>query len=136
LRKQKFAETELREELDSMIRGVANVWMPVQDIERAVDFYQNILGFRLVNRDGPWAEVDANGVRVGLNGREPNGAGTVGGPVLTFQLEAISLEEGAQDLKSNGVEFPAGISEHDWGRVATFKDPDGNDLQLYEPPKS
>jgi catechol 2,3-dioxygenase-like lactoylglutathione lyase family enzyme len=68
LRKQKFAETELREELDSMIRGVANVWMPVQDIERAVDFYQNILGFRLVNRDGPWAEVDANGVRVGLNG--------------------------------------------------------------------
>ena len=119
-----------------MIRGVANVWMPVQDIERAEDLYQNILGLRLVNRDGPWAEVDANGVRVGLNGREPNGAGTVGGPVLTFQLEAISLEEGAQDLKSNGVEFPAGISEHDWGRVATFKDPDGNDLQLYEPPKS
>ena len=68
MRKQKFAETELREELDSMIRGVANVWMPVQDIERAMDFYQNILGFRLVNRDGPWAEVDANGVRVGLNG--------------------------------------------------------------------
>ena len=91
-----------------MIRGVANVWMPVQDIERAEDLYQNILGLRLVNRDGPWAEVDANGVRVGLNGREPNGAGTVGGPVLTFQLEAISLEEGAQDLKSNGVEFPAG----------------------------
>ncbi len=36
-----------------MIRGVANVWMPVQDIERAVDFYQNVLGFQLVNRDGP-----------------------------------------------------------------------------------
>jgi len=136
LRKQKFAETEVREELDSMIRSVANVWMPVQDIERAVDFYQNVLGFRLVNRDGPWAEVDANGVRVGLNGREPKGANTEGGPVLTFQPEAVSLEEAAEELKSNGVEFPAGISEHDWGRVATFKDPDGNDLQLYEPPES
>jgi predicted enzyme related to lactoylglutathione lyase len=136
LRKQKFAETEVREELDSMIRGVANVWMPVEDIERAVDFYQNVLGLRLVNRDGPWAEVDANGVRVGLNGREPKGAGTEGGPVLTFQPEAVSLEEAAEDLKSNGVEFPAGISEHDWGRVATVKDPDGNDLQLYEPPRS
>jgi glyoxalase/bleomycin resistance protein/dioxygenase superfamily protein len=60
----------------------------------------------------------------------------VSGPVLTFQLEAISLEEAAEDLKSNGIEFPAGFSEHDWGRVATFKDPDGNDLQRYVPPKS
>ncbi len=83
MRKQKFAETEVREELDSMIRGVANVWMPVEDIERAVNFYQNVLGLRLVNRDGPWAEVDANGVRVGLNGREPKGAGTERGPVLS-----------------------------------------------------
>jgi len=30
---------------------------------------------------------------------------------------------------------PAGISEHPWGRVATFKDSEGNDVQLYEPPK-
>ncbi len=26
-----------------MIKGVANVWMVVQDIERAVDFYENVL---------------------------------------------------------------------------------------------
>ncbi len=32
--------------------------------------------------------------------------------------------------------FLAEISEHDWGRVATFKDSEGNDLQLYEPPSS
>jgi predicted enzyme related to lactoylglutathione lyase len=37
-------------------------------------------------------------------------------------------------LKEQGVEFPAGISEHDWGRVATFKDSEGNDIQLYEAP--
>jgi len=28
------------------------------------------------------------------------------------------------------------MSEHEWGRVATFKDSEGNDLQLYEPPSS
>jgi hypothetical protein len=27
-----------------MLKGVANIWMPVQDIERAVDFHENILG--------------------------------------------------------------------------------------------
>jgi catechol 2,3-dioxygenase-like lactoylglutathione lyase family enzyme len=52
-----------------MLKGVANIWMPVQDIERAVDFYENILGLPVVKRDGSWAEVDANGVTVGLNGR-------------------------------------------------------------------
>jgi len=67
-----------------MVNGVANVWVPVQDVDRALDFYQNALELSLIKRDGLWAE----------------------------------------------------ISEHDRGRVATFKDSEGNDLQLYEPPSS
>jgi catechol 2,3-dioxygenase-like lactoylglutathione lyase family enzyme len=102
-----------------LLKGVANIWIPVQDIERAVDFYKNILSLPVVKRDGPWAEVDANGVTVGLNGREPEGAEAEGGPVLTFQPEG-SLEETVDDLKGRGVTFPAEISEHDWGRVETF----------------
>ena len=35
-----------------------------------------------------------------------------------------------------GVEFEGDVSEHPWGKIASFKDPDGNDLQLYEPPTS
>jgi predicted enzyme related to lactoylglutathione lyase len=117
-----------------MLKGVANVWMPVEDIERAVDFYENVLGFPVVKKDGQWAEVDANGVRVGLNGREPKGARAEGGPVVTFQPEG-SLEEAVEDLKGRGVEFAAEISEHDWGRLTTFRDTEGNNLQLYEPPR-
>ncbi|MDQ3926261.1 MAG: VOC family protein [Actinomycetota bacterium] len=118
-----------------MIKGVANVWVPVEDVERALDFYQNTLGFSLIKRDGPWAEVDASGLNIGLNGREPEGAQSSGGPVITFQPDA-GLEATIEDLKGKGVEFPAGISEHDWGRVVTFTDSEGNDLQLYEPPSS
>ena len=117
-----------------MVMGVANVWVPVEDTDRAVDFYENTLGLPVVKRDGHWAEVDANGLRIGLNGREPRGTGAEGGPVVTFQPEG-SLEDAVEELKGRGVEFPAEISEHDWGRVATFRDPDGNDLQLYEPPQ-
>ncbi len=54
-----------------MIKGVGNVWVPVEDVERALDFYQNTLGFSVIKQDGPWAEVDANGLNIGLNGREP-----------------------------------------------------------------
>jgi predicted enzyme related to lactoylglutathione lyase len=111
------------------------VWMPVQNIERAKKFYRDTLGLQITNEDGEWAEVDANGLTIGLNGREPSGAGATGGPVVTFQ-PAGSLEEAVSNLKEQGVEVPAAISEHPWGRVATFKDSEGNDLQLYGPPSS
>ena len=118
-----------------MLRGIAVVWMPVQDIERAKGFYRDTLGLQITNEDGDWAEVDANGLTLGLNGREPSGAKGEGGPVVTFQPEG-SLEETLDDLKNQGVDVPVGISEHPWGRVATFKDSEGNDLQLYEAPKT
>ena len=109
-----------------MLEGVAVVWMPVQDIERAKGFYGDTMGLQITNEDGDWAEVDANG-------REPEGAAE-GGPVITFQPEA-GLETTVDDLKNQGVEVPAGISEHPWGRVATFEDSEGNNVQLYEPPR-
>ena len=117
-----------------MLSGVAVVWMPVQDIERAKNFYGNTLGLSITKEDGNWAEVDANGLTIGLNGREPAGAQSEGGPVVTFQPQS-SLEDTISELQNQGVEVPAGISEHPWGRVATFKDSEGNDVQLYEPPK-
>jgi len=117
-----------------MLEGVAVVWMPVRDIDRAKGFYRDTLGLDLTKEDGDWAEVDANGLTIGLNGREPEGAHGDGGPVVTFQPQA-GLDQTVSDLQEKGVEVPAGVSEHPWGRVATFKDSEGNDIQLYEPPK-
>jgi hypothetical protein len=45
------------------------------------------------------------------------------GAVLTFQHEGGSLEEAVEELKGRGVEFSAEISDHEWGRVATFNRP-------------
>ena len=117
-----------------MLEGVAVVWMPVRDIDRAKGFYRDTLGLDLIKEDGDWAEVDANGLTIGLNGREPEGAHGDGGPVVTFQPQA-GLDQTVSDLQEKGVNVPAGVSEHPWGRVATFKDSEGNDIQLYEPPK-
>jgi predicted enzyme related to lactoylglutathione lyase len=118
-----------------MIKGVANIWMPVWDMERAKGFYRDTLELSVVKDDGDWVEFEADGVRIGLNGREPSGTISEGGPVLTFQPEG-GLDSAVESLKGRGVDFPSGISEHYWGRIATFKDPEGNDVQLYEPPKS
>ena len=104
----------------STIKGLANVWVPVQDTDRAVDFYENTFGLPVVKRDGPWAEVDAGQLTIGFNGREPEGAQSGGGPVITFQPEG-GLEDAISSLQEQGVEFSAGVSEHDWGRIAALE---------------
>ena len=60
--------------------------------------------------------------------------GLFGGAVIAFR-PAEGLDEAVERLSGEGVEFVGGVSEHPWGRIAPFKDPDGNSLQLYEPPQ-
>ena len=116
-----------------MIEAVATVWVPVADIERAIGFYRDTLGLEVEKKDGDWAEVDANGLTIGLNGDESEGAGARGGPVIAFRPQE-EIDSALRTLRERGVEVAAEVSEHPWGRVATFKDSEGNDLQLYEPP--
>jgi predicted enzyme related to lactoylglutathione lyase len=58
---------------------------------------------------------------------------TDGGAVITFQPEG-DLEAEVAELEGKGVQFTGGISDHPWGRIAPFKDSEGNDLQFYAPP--
>ena len=117
-----------------MISGVAAVWLPVTDMERAVAFYGDTLGLRVTKHDGDWSEVDANGLKIGLNGSDPESPRGDGGALVAFQPDG-ELEQEVERLRDAGVTFAGEISEHPWGRIATFKDPDGNDLQLYAPPR-
>ena len=116
-----------------MIDGVATVWVPVSDMQRAIGFYRDTLGLEVEDHDGDWAEVSAGGTTIGLNQNEDEGAGVSGGPVIAFSPKG-DLEETVDGLRSAGVEIAADVSDHPWGRIATFKDSEGNDLQLYEPP--
>jgi predicted enzyme related to lactoylglutathione lyase len=116
-----------------MIQGVAAVWLPVTDMRRAVAFYGDTLGLDVQERDDDWSEVDANGLKIGLNGSGSESPSGDGGALIAFQPDGELADE-VQRLRDAGVTFSDEISEHPWGRIAPFKDPDGNDLQLYAPP--
>jgi predicted enzyme related to lactoylglutathione lyase len=117
-----------------MIKGVAAVWLPVEDMSRAVDFYGGTLGLDVREHDGDWSEVDANGVKIGLNGSPEETPRGDGGALIAFQPDG-DLDDEVKRLKDAGVEFADDVSEHPWGRIVAFRDPDGNDLQLFEPPR-
>lgn len=116
-----------------MASGVATVWVPVEDMDRAKKFYSETLGLELKNEGDDWTELDANGVTIGLNAREGTHKGSGGGAVLTFQPDVDLFDEVVR-LTDAGVQFAGDVSQHPWGKIASFKDSEGNDLQLFEGP--
>ncbi len=115
-----------------MVQGVSNVWLPVQDMDRAVGFYRDVLGLDVQMQSPEWSELDASGLSIGLNAREGAGAQADGGAVVTFRADDIEGE--VERLKGKGAVFSGGVSSYEWGSVAPFKDSEGNDLQLFSPP--
>ena len=119
-----------------MIGRVQVVSVPVTDQAAARDFYEDVLGFRLV-RDNPFGD--------GMRWIELAPPG--GGPSITLvtwfdaappgSLQGIVLSsddiDGDHDrLAARGVEFAGPVREEAWGRFATFRDPDGNGWVLQQ----
>ena len=113
----------------------------IVDVPRAIAFYRDTLGLRLVAEEPPFALVfDANGImiRLGMAKERPPAHGTV----LGWQVPEISAA--VTNLLQAGIVFERfdGLNQNDLGiwhspngaKVAWFKDPDGNLLSLSEHP--
>ncbi len=118
-----------------MAKNVATVWVPVDEMQRAVTFYADTLNLDIKDQSEDWSEIDAGNLIIGLNAHEETAAHADGGAVITFNPEG-GIDAEFTRLTEAGVKFSGGISDHPWGRIAAFKDSEGNDLQLYGPPAS
>ena len=114
-----------------MIDGIATVWLPVSNMDRALEFYGDTLGLDIEQQEDDWSMVTAGAVSIGLNGRDEEHSGGEGGAVIAFRASE-DIEDAVASLKAEGVDIAGDVTEHPWGKVATFRDPDGNELQLYE----
>lgn len=101
----------------SVAHGLANAWLPVTDMSRAVNFYSQTLGLEVLQRDEAWSELDANGLRVGLNAREDESPARAGGAVVAFQPRG-GLDGAVEELRGRAVEFVGEVSDRPWGRIA------------------
>ena len=70
-----------------MVEGVSNVWLPVDDMERAKQFYGDTLGISVKEDHGEWAELELDGLTIGLNARDSETPGGEGGAVLAFRAK-------------------------------------------------
>ena len=103
----------------------------VQDMDRAVKFYTETLGFPLKVRFGNhWAEVDAGSISIGLHPTEDGApVSTDGGATVSFAV--TNLEQLAENLKSKGVAVGE-IRTPPRGKFLMAKDSEGNYLHFIE----
>ena len=112
-----------------MIGSVDHIYYWTRDMDRAVAFYTDVVGFPLVRRDGAeWAELDAGGVRFALHRARETAAASG-----TIVVRVDDLDEARWTLAGRGAVFDAYVGEvAGYARFATFRDPDGNPVQVIE----
>jgi catechol 2,3-dioxygenase-like lactoylglutathione lyase family enzyme len=114
------------------VRGLDHVYYWTADMERAVRFYRDVLGLRLLRREGDsWALFDAAGPRFALHGLVEGHAVSSGGATAVFEVE--DLDGARLALEGRGVRFHDRAGEvAGYARFASFSDPDGNTVQVIE----
>jgi catechol 2,3-dioxygenase len=118
---------------------IGHVHLKVSDLDRAVDFYRDVLGFEEMTRMGDQAAfLSAGGYHhhIGLNtweskGGSPPPPGSTGlfHVAIRYPTRA-ALAKALKRLVDAGVPL-SGASDHGVSEAIYLHDPDGNGIELY-----
>jgi catechol 2,3-dioxygenase len=118
---------------------IGHVHLKVADLERAIAFYRDVLGFELTQRYGHQAAfLSAGGYHhhIGLNtweskGGSPPPPGSTGlyHVAILFPTRAL-LADALRRVLAAGIELD-GASDHGVSEAIYLRDPDGNGVELY-----
>jgi glyoxylase I family protein len=120
----------------------AAVRYQVKDVDRAVTFYAERLGFALEMRAGAqFAAVTRGGLRLLLSGPGasgsrplPDGRSQEPGGWNRIVLDVDDLASELRDLRAAGVRVRNEIESGPGGSQVQIEDPDGNPIELHQPP--
>ena len=112
-----------------------------RDVNRAVAFYTQELGFELKHQQGSaFASVSCGGTDVLLSGPGssgarplPNGQQQEPGGWNRLVLSATDLASVVAAMRDRGLQFRSDIVEGPGGKQVQLLDPDVNPVELFEP---
>ena len=113
------------------IKKVGNVILAVKDLEKSVDFYNNILGMPIKNVRSNWVDLGQSGALLSLH---PASAElSTPNDMIMIGLVVGDVESAVNELKSKNVKIHRDIQEREAGINAIILDPDGYMISLFEP---
>jgi len=114
-----------------MIGRIWAVTLTVADLDRAMHFYEGVLGLAKKYTFQDYSGFDCGGVEIGLKTWGGLEKPRKGEPCIDLLVE--SVDESYHILRAKGVDFVTEPRDTSWGeRIGSFRDPDGNTLQLTE----
>lgn len=114
----------------------------VNDVDAALPFYTELLGFTVVMHPAPgFASIARGDLRILLNRPGAGGAGQAmpdgqspaPGGWNRVQIEVADLDATVAALRASGARFRNEIVTGNGGRQILVEDPSGNPLELFEP---
>jgi len=121
--------------------STVNVRYLVDDVDAAIAFYTEHLGFSLLSNASPaFADVIRDDLRLLLSGPKssagrpmPDGRrpGPGGWNRIEFVVDDIAAE--VERLRAAGIRFRSDVVRGPGGAQIVFDDPSGNPIELFEP---
>jgi catechol 2,3-dioxygenase-like lactoylglutathione lyase family enzyme len=114
----------------------------VSDVDTAIPFYTNMLGFKVEMHPAPgFASLSRGDLQLLLNRPGAGGAGQAmpdgrlpaPGGWNRIQLEVADLEATVEQLKRAGTRFRNEIVTGSGGKQILIEDPSGNPIELFQP---
>jgi catechol 2,3-dioxygenase-like lactoylglutathione lyase family enzyme len=116
---------------DPVVNELDHVYYWTADMDQSVAFYRDVLGLRLIRREGEsWAMFDAGGRQFALHGAVEGRPVRPGGAAAVFSVH--DLDRAKARLAERGVELEHEGDVEGYARFASFLDPDANTVQIIE----
>ena len=121
--------------------GFWGVRYQVKDVQRAITFYTDTLGFKLDMQNPPaFGQVSIDGLKLILSGPGASGSRTMPdgrqqepGGWNRVLLQVQDLSAVIARLKESGQRFRNEMEVGPGGKQVQIEDPDGNPIELFEP---
>jgi len=119
-----------------MITGVVGTIIWTDDLDKLLDFYENVLGLTRHSRHSDFVSFRWGKFRLGI-GLHKLVKGSSKDPYrIMINFGTKNIYPLVQQLKDKGIQLLRGPDEEHWGGiVATIEDPDGNVIQFLQQPK-
>jgi glyoxylase I family protein len=123
------------------IAGFRGVRYQVTDVQRAIAFYTDTLGFKLDMHNPPaFGQVSIDGLKLILSGpgasgsrSMPDGRRQEPGGWNRVLLQVNDLTAVVDRLRASGLRFRNEMEIGPGGKQIQIEDPDGNPIELFEP---
>lgn len=119
---------------DMKVQGFNHITFNVKDLNKSLDFHQNILGMKVRHRGRSDAYMewgDAWICIVERTGYPHETIKHIGIDHVAFYISETDFDEALEILKENEVEIVRGPIKRGVGRSVNFLDPDGNEIELH-----